>query len=315
MTLTSVENGTFFQNSEWTKGNLNADTYILSYEANDFSDITTASGTLAVLNFKIKDDAVAGNYEVKASYNPGDIINIGFEDIDFAIDNGSITIKSASNTELTILGKNVSYDDSLYMLFAVYSSNPDAEVELLTWTEGTGVYNYGTQEKTLTSDATMNVGGKLCNVFFYPVAAKQMADTVYVRAYSLVDGVETYSDPGKFSVLEYAYSKLGYVGNKATDTKLLGLLESMLTYGNKAQDYFTYNMENQATAEQSFYKVTIEGGYLPDGFNYGLFKAGQTITVSASKSSAVNWTEGGNAIGNGDALNYTVTKNTTLTAQ
>ena len=34
MTLKNVENGDFFSDSEWTPGNLNADTYILSYEAN-----------------------------------------------------------------------------------------------------------------------------------------------------------------------------------------------------------------------------------------------------------------------------------------
>ena len=94
MTLTSVENGDFYQNSEWTKGNLNADVYTLSYEASGFDDITTASGTLATLNLKIKDNAVPGTYNVSATYNPGDIINVSFEDINFDISNGSITVKN-----------------------------------------------------------------------------------------------------------------------------------------------------------------------------------------------------------------------------
>ena len=85
MTLTSVENGDFYQNSEWTEGNLNADVYILSYEASGFDDITTASGTLATLNFKIKDNAAPGTYNVSATYNPGDIINVSFDDINFDI--------------------------------------------------------------------------------------------------------------------------------------------------------------------------------------------------------------------------------------
>ena len=94
MTLTSVENGDFYQNSEWTEGNLNADVYILSYEASGFDDITTASGTLATLNFKIKDNAAPGTYNVSATYNPGDIINVSFDDINFDISNGSITVKN-----------------------------------------------------------------------------------------------------------------------------------------------------------------------------------------------------------------------------
>ena len=94
LTLTSVDNGDFYQASEWTKGNLNADVYILSYEASAFDNITTQSGTLATLNFKVSDTAVAGDYAVTASYNAGDIINVSFDDITFNITNGKVTVKS-----------------------------------------------------------------------------------------------------------------------------------------------------------------------------------------------------------------------------
>ncbi len=94
MKLTSVENGNFYQNSEWTKGNLNADIYTLSYEAGGLENISTASGTLATLNFKINENAVPGTYEIKAEYTAGDIINISFDEIAFDISNGSVTVEN-----------------------------------------------------------------------------------------------------------------------------------------------------------------------------------------------------------------------------
>lgn len=94
MTLTSVENGNFYHNSEWTKGNLNADVYTLSYEAGNLENITAESGILAILNFKISDTATPGTYEIKATYNAGDIINVSFDEIEFDISNGSIKVEN-----------------------------------------------------------------------------------------------------------------------------------------------------------------------------------------------------------------------------
>ncbi|MBQ3100509.1 MAG: S-layer homology domain-containing protein [Clostridia bacterium] len=104
LTLTSVDNGDFYQETEWTKGNLNGDVYILSYEANGLYDVTASSGVLAVLNFKISDTAEVGDYAVSAFYNPGDIININFDDINFTVVNGTVRVapKSTRVTGVTI---------------------------------------------------------------------------------------------------------------------------------------------------------------------------------------------------------------------
>lgn len=92
LTLTSVDNGDFYQDGEWTKGNLNGDVYILSYEASGFDNITTQSGILATLNFKVSDTAKAGDYAIKATYKAGDIINVSFDEIDFTVVSGGISI-------------------------------------------------------------------------------------------------------------------------------------------------------------------------------------------------------------------------------
>ena len=93
LTLTNVENGDFYQESEWTKGKMDADVYVLSYEAGGFENVTTKSGTLAILTFMVNDDAVAGDHFVSASYDAGDIINVEFEDIDFNIVDGGVTVQ------------------------------------------------------------------------------------------------------------------------------------------------------------------------------------------------------------------------------
>lgn len=94
MTLKNVENGDFFSDSEWTPGNLNAETYILSYEASGLENVTKDSGTLAWLDFEVIEGAALGTYEISASYSAGDIINVSMEEIPFAVENGSITVVS-----------------------------------------------------------------------------------------------------------------------------------------------------------------------------------------------------------------------------
>lgn len=104
LTLVSVNNGDFYQDSEWTPGNLNGDVYVLSYEASGFEDITTESAVLATLNFKVNNTATVGEYTIVASYDSGDIINVNFDDITASITNGKITVKAKScshnNTQL-----------------------------------------------------------------------------------------------------------------------------------------------------------------------------------------------------------------------
>ena len=100
LTLIDVENGDFFKESEWTKGDLE----ILSYEANGLEDITTVNGTLAILNFKVNNDAVPGKYDVSISYNAGDCINVSFEDVNFDVINGIIEVEQETlpTTEPTV---------------------------------------------------------------------------------------------------------------------------------------------------------------------------------------------------------------------
>ncbi len=95
--LESVENGDFFAAGDWIKGVLTNPIYILSYANTEFEDIMTQSAALATLNFKVLDTASHGDYEITASYDVGDIINMNFDDINFEISNGNISVHDYSN--------------------------------------------------------------------------------------------------------------------------------------------------------------------------------------------------------------------------
>ncbi len=171
---------------------------------------------------------------------------------------------------------NLSLKDSIYLKYAVTAKNA-SDVKLLIWTAPQDEYVLGTQNETLTSTGTS--GGML--VFDYTkLTAKRMTDVVYARAYTEVEDVVYYSDVRSYSILEYIYTKLGYIGDSATtDAKLITLLEKMLEYGAAAQDYQGYNLNRLAT--DTYYQVTVEGGTLADGTTSGLYKAGDSITLTA----------------------------------
>lgn len=164
LTLTSVENGDFFQDAEWTKGNLNADVYILSYEASALENITTSSGTLATLNFTVSDTATAGDYTVTASYNAGDIINVSFDDINPSITNGKITVKSkpvsATGVSLNTETLSLMTGDSETLVANVEPA--DATNKAVTW------------ESSDTSVATVDENGEV-------TAVKEGSATITVR--------------------------------------------------------------------------------------------------------------------------------------
>lgn len=192
---------------------------------------------------------------------------------------------SESEPSLKIEAANLSFEDSVYPVFAVSSKDVDASsIKLLVWTSpktSESEYIKGTEAAELTSYADETIDGVPCKKFKYTkLYAKNMTDDIYVRAYAEVDGEAVYSDIVKYSVLKYAYNKLGYTGTATIDEDLKEMLEGMLVYGAGAQKYFGYKTDRLATAK--FYKVSVEGGYLADGTSSGLYLEGDVITVTSS---------------------------------
>ena len=151
------------------------------------------------------------------------------------------TVAKAENTTptLTIQSNNLSYADSLYLLYAVSNEGFDRNennIQMLFWTEPQTEYVLGTESYAVSNSGSATVKGADCLIFYSNgLAAKQMTDNVYARACVTIDGVEYYSETLKYSVLEYVHEmreKGTLSGAKET------LFGAMLEYGAAAQNVF-----------------------------------------------------------------------------
>ena len=197
----------------------------------------------------------------------------------------STDTQEPQSPKLSFEAANLAFDDSVYVLYAVSHEGIAPEnVQLLFWTEAKDVpnsYVKGTESYAkayVDSDETVN--GKSCVIFKNnELRAKNMADYVYARAYANVDGVEYYSEVSKYSILQYAYNKLGYTGTESSNTALKNMLVSMLQYGADAQVYAEHNLKR--LANEKYFKVSVDGGTLEDGFTKGLYHAEETALLTA----------------------------------
>ncbi len=224
-----------------------------------------------------------------------------------------------------IVAQNLEFANNIYIKYAVKVTgveDPSADqFGLLYWTEPHDTYEKGTEKLSENSSVTGTVLGESCYIFTYKdLAAKQMADDIYARAYIEVDGNIYYSDVQKYSILQYAYNMLGITSEPTEKESLKTLLRDMLQYGASAQLNFNYRTDRLANAD--FHQITVEGGTLPDGSTKGLYIAGETVTLTANERNAAgeafsHWT---NSAGEqlGTDLAYTATvgeQNETYTAQ
>ena len=204
---------------------------------------------------------------------------------------GLVATASGESTEpkLEIVAGNLSFEDSVALLYAVNVTGADADkAEMLYWTAPKGandLYTKGTENYSSSSIADETVDEKECKVFRYDyLFAKEMTDYIYARAYITVGGQEYYSSVVKYSVLEYAYNMLGYTAEGSDDENLHKVLNNMLEYGASVQEYKNYKADRLAT--DTWYKVALTSGTLDDGFTHGLYLAGDKVTLTAPLTDA-----------------------------
>ncbi len=220
---------------------------------------------------------------------------------------------------ISIYAKNLTFTETVYIKYAVKVTNVSEtdELGLLVWTEAPQEYTYGTHNAKLSATYE-DVNGTSMPTFTYDrLAAKQMTDVLYTVAYVERNGEYYYSAPKKYSILEYAYNKLGKTNAEpTTNTELKELLQSMLIYGGNAQKYFDYAEDRLASDEH--YYIEIENGTLADGFNYGLFTSNQQVVVTAKDKEGTEfsyWTdENGNILSTDKVYTHTPSKNVQLMA-
>ncbi len=193
------------------------------------------------------------------------------------------TFAEADEPTLKIEAANLEFADNVYLWYAVSHDGIDAEdVELLFFTEPKENFtleNADYRGILIDSGATV-LNMENCAIFKNAeLRAKNMADNIYAIAYANVDGEEYYSAPVKYSILQYAYNKLGKTGTASENEAFKSMLTGMLSYGADAQIYFEHNTNRLADGE--FYQVIVTGGTISDGFERGLYQNGDAASLSA----------------------------------
>lgn len=200
-------------------------------------------------------------------------------------------ISGAEDVEpsLSIKYCNLSLEGTVHIWYAVDSNLEDEnDVKLLIWTKPqTDGYTKGTESTVLDPQSEkVEIQGddslEYYTAFVYDkLAAKQMTDVVYARAYVEVNGKAYYSPLNKYSILQYAYSKLGKLnGSGTSDEKLKTTLTKMLEYGASTQELFDYKTTRLATDD--WYFIAVSGGTLEeDGAKHGLYLKGDMVTLNA----------------------------------
>ena len=215
------------------------------------------------------------------------------------------SLAEENEPSLGVKAKNLSFEDSLNLIYAVDASNvkTTSNVRLLIFSDS-GNMTKGNETVLLKPSGKATVGGVSCLIFEYTgTSAKKMTDTLYARAYVVQDGKEYYGASDKYSVLRYLYNKLGYSAGSTASTNqdYIDLLTDLLHYGARAQKYFGYATDRPADGK--FVDVTVEGGTLSDGFSTGLYFAGTTISVTAPEekdgATFAAWKDG-----NGNTLSW-----------
>lgn len=222
----------------------------------------------------------------------------------------SMTVVAESEPVLNVKGYNITLKDSVYLKYAVQAINAN-DVKMLLWNGSQNSYELGTQDKILESTGSETVSGVECLIFVdNDLAMKQMTDVIYARPMATVNGNTYYGEIVKYSVLQYAYNMLGKTGTASNNAAFRSLLESMLVFGANAQRYLDYHTER--LADSAFFKVSVVGGVLPDGFTGGLYQTGNSVQITApainAESIAFNhWeTSSGVNMGSSAVQNITV---------
>ena len=199
---------------------------------------------------------------------------------------GVFSIAASAETatpEMNIAYCNLSFDNSVYIKYAVKSNVSD--VKLLIWTSPEAEYVIGTEDYEITAYYNDDIEGASHMIFNYTeLVAMQMTDVIYARAYTQSGGEDYYSGVNKYSILQYAYNKLGKTATASESTELKAMLTNMLSYGASAQEYFNYKEDRLATAD--WYQVKLTDGCLDDGCKHGLYLPGDKVTLTAPETNA-----------------------------
>lgn len=191
---------------------------------------------------------------------------------------------------------NLNYADKIYMMFAVPATTlaEGEAVKLIVWESRLDsiAFSYNDQIKDVLDPeaATVTIGGVEHYVFKYDkLAASQMTNVICTRPVLLKGDLPVaYGELEEYSILEYVVSAKGGIEGIAglTNTEALGLLDALLDFGARAQQY-AYDVEYDFYANDPVNKIyvsTVMNGVAKNDKTFASFfkyEEGETITFEA----------------------------------
>ena len=224
--------------------------YALQWDGSLLEENITDNGTLVTLNFKILDAAALGDQAITLT-NVGGIMNAGLQLVDFAINNGKVTVVESVPVS-TITTASISLSDNITVKY--FATLDPAHV--------------GAQMKFTMNDEEVYVDGVATgktNQYMYAfqgVAPQCMGDNI--AADLMLNGEVLASKPTN-SVLTYCQRLLSYTAAQlgVTEAKYAAMetvIADLLEYGAKAQIYKNYKTDalvnEGVTGQTEFQELT-----------------------------------------------------------
>ena len=205
--------------------------YAITWDGGTLPSNVTATGTLATLVFKVKDDAPTGDAFVTVAEGAGGIINVDLAPVDFAFEAGKVTVTVYVAPESAITSMNVVLGTDITV--KCYADLADAHTA--------AQMKFTMNDKTETVAGVLNQNGAY-EFAFTGVAPQCMGDEITAE---LILGEEVLSTKTGFTIRSYCDQLLA--SNAAalgmSDAKFAAmktLVADMLEYGAKAQVYQYY---------------------------------------------------------------------------
>ena len=208
----------------------------------------------------------------------------------------AVDVAKAENVNLKIVGKTLNVSNNVNVVFFVpKEAGAKANITVhVTEKESTGDV-----ESTLTADDTdyINEGKTYYRFVYRGVTAYEMENELI--AYAELNG--DVSPSVKYSILEYAYKKLGKADKEKDTTEgLEDLLKATLNYGSAAAKYKDKTLPADFSYEDDYTYVSVANATFEDGFSHGVFKKGDKLDVKPDEDYKLSINAVSSFVDNGD---------------
>ncbi len=222
-------------------------------------------------------------------------------------------LREPDNTpKITIADVDYYVTTNIFVRYYVLCENIESHegISLLVWTAAPDdlLYMAGNETVRLTEYKKETVGKKEYLVFEYSgYKYTNIAEQLYARA--VIGDNELLGNVSKYSILAYAYENLGRIEpeDKSNDEALLQSLEAILNMGIAMQEALEIGLDRPISG--NWYRIKVENGSLPDGFDEGMYLSGDKVVLTAfeySDRSFSHWERNSENIGGDSTIEITV---------